>query len=300
MDFRQPLQAVIPGVQGRILAVLAETTRDLNLRAIASLAQVSPAQASRVLPELTRLGIVERREAPPSVLFRMVDDNIVSRLVRALGRAREAALDELGHRVQALAVQPLSIIVFGSFARGEADGDSDLDVVFVRPARVDDDETWVAAVEDWRQFARRLTGNRVEIIEAEEAAIGGLLRSRKPMWVDIAGDGVVVFGAGIDELRGRRRARQPRTRAVTPAQVRSYVKKAHEYLDAATHELGEGRTIASTSLAIHAAINASDALTGARVGRRAAGQDHDEVLSLLGESGADWATVARIFVGFCR
>ncbi len=87
--------------------------------------------------------------------------------------------------------------------------------------------------------------------------------------------------------------RQPRTRAVTAAQVISYANKANEYLDAAINELGEGRTIASTSLAIHAAINASDALTGARLGRRAAGRDHDEVLSLLGESGADGAAVAR-------
>jgi len=44
---------------------------------------------------------------------------------------------------------------------------------------------------------------------------------------------------------------------------------------------------AATSLAIHAAINAADAVCGARMGRRAAGQDHREVLRLLKESGRD-------------
>jgi hypothetical protein len=34
-------------------------------------------------------------------------------------------------------------------------------------------------------------------------------------------------------------------------------------------------------------------VTGARLGTRAAGQDHDEVLGLLSQAGADGAEVAR-------
>lgn len=68
---------------------------------------------------------------------------------------------------------------------------------------------------------------------------------------------------------------------MTAAQVRSYLDKAEEFLAAATAELEAGRSIAATSLAIHAAINAADAVTGSRTGRRAAGQDHDEVRALL-------------------
>ena len=205
VDFRRPIQAVIPGVQGRILAVLAETTGDLNLRTVARLAGVSPAQTSRVLPDLVRLGIVERRDAPPSALFRLVDDNVASRLVRALSRSREMVLGEIGRTAEAL--DPVSVIVFGSFARGDADADSDLDVVVVRPHGVgDDDDRWAQALEDWRQLARQLTGNRVEVVEATEDDISRLLRSRKPLWVDVARDGVVVHGAPLDELRGRRSA----------------------------------------------------------------------------------------------
>ncbi|MFQ5517665.1 MAG: helix-turn-helix domain-containing protein, partial [Acidimicrobiia bacterium] len=63
MNFARPIEAIIPGVQGRVLAVLAETTAELNLRTIARLSEVSLAQASRVLPGLVELGLVERREA---------------------------------------------------------------------------------------------------------------------------------------------------------------------------------------------------------------------------------------------
>ena len=81
--------------------------------------------------------------------------------------------------------------------------------------------------------------------------------------------------------------RQMRTRNVSAAQARSYLAKADEYLAAAENELAEERGIAATSLAIHAAINAADAVCGVRLGKRAAGQDHDRVGELLSEAGRD-------------
>jgi len=201
------VQSVIPGAQGRILAVLAESTAYLNLRTIALLAGTSPAQTSRILPELARSGLVERREAPPSALFRLVDDNVGSRIVRALSRSRETVLAELGSQAETLEPSPVSVIVFGSFARGEAEADSDLDVLFVQPKSTnDDDYRWAAAVEGWRQFARRLTGNRVEVVETSESSVGRFLRSHKTLWADIVRDGVVVYGKSLEGLRGRRSA----------------------------------------------------------------------------------------------
>lgn len=87
--------------------------------------------------------------------------------------------------------------------------------------------------------------------------------------------------------------KQTRTRAVSAAQVRAYVAKAEEYLAGASSELEAGRPIAATSLAIHAAINAADAVTGHRMGRRGAGQDHDQVLVLLHDAGKDGAEVEK-------
>lgn len=91
MDYTRPVQALIPGVQGRILGVLAETTGQLNLTTISRLAGVSSAQASRVLPELVHLGLVERVEAPPSALFRLMDESLVGRLVHSITDLRYLA-----------------------------------------------------------------------------------------------------------------------------------------------------------------------------------------------------------------
>ena len=72
-----------------------------------------------------------------------------------------------------------------------------------------------------------------------------------------------------------------RTKPVSAAQVRSYAAKAEEFAEAAVSDLAAGRSIAVTSLAIHAGINSADAVCGARLGKRAAGEDHDQVLELL-------------------
>ena len=207
MDFRRPVQAVVPGVQGRILAVLAEATAGLNIRTIARLAEVSPAQASRVLPELVTLGLVERREAPPSALFLLVDDHVAACAVRALSRARDTVLERLGTLARKMDPNPIGVVVFGSLARGEADAASDVDVVLVRPAGVgEDDEPWVSSVDTFRTAARRLTGNPLQILDVDETEVAHRRRRLSPLWEDVIREGVTVHGTPLDGLRGSRSA----------------------------------------------------------------------------------------------
>lgn len=87
--------------------------------------------------------------------------------------------------------------------------------------------------------------------------------------------------------------RPPRVKAVSAAHVRSYAAKAEEFAEAAASDLEAGRNIAATSLAIHAGINSADAVCGARLGKRSAGEDHDQVLALLRQAGPDGAEIER-------
>jgi hypothetical protein len=88
-------------------------------------------------------------------------------------------------------------------------------------------------------------------------------------------------------------ARGPRTKSTTPKQASAYVVKSEEFLVAAERELGERLYIAATSLAIHAAINAADAVCGIRLGKRSGGQSHEEVLELLATAGSGGKEVAN-------
>ncbi|MBK6671268.1 MAG: nucleotidyltransferase domain-containing protein [Actinobacteria bacterium] len=202
MDFVRPIEAIVPGAQGRVLAVLAETTAELNLRTIAKLAGVSIAQASRVLPGLVELGVVERREVPPSSLFRLVREHVASRAVLALARSTDIVLDEIGRLAGALPRPPASVIVFGSFARGEAGRDSDVDILVVRPTEVDeDDDAWAESLEAWRRDVTRLTSNPVEVLEVSIDEAATKVTGRTQLWSDIRRDGRVVHGLDLDQLR---------------------------------------------------------------------------------------------------
>lgn len=204
MDFARPVEVVIGGAQGRLLAVLVEITAPLTLRRLASLAGVSPAQASRVMPRLVELGIVDRREVPPASQFVLARDNVAAQLLLQLADAREIALREIGEAASTISPEPVSVIAFGSFARGDADAESDIDLAVVRSDSVDeDDEQWADSVDDWRRQVRAVTGNDVEIVEATATEARRKLSGRSELWRNIQRDGIVVHGLALHELRER-------------------------------------------------------------------------------------------------
>lgn len=202
MDYTRPVQALIPGVHGKILGVLAETTAQLNLTTVSRLAGVSLAQASRVLAELVHLGLVERIEAPPSALFRLMDENLAGRLVRSMTDLRYLALGAVGDCSALQKPRPELVIVFGSFARGDADADSDLDVVMVRAADIDDsDAAWSESVVTLNQDLARAIGNPVNILEVGANELERRLKSHSELWRSIRNEGIVVYGDAPGNLQ---------------------------------------------------------------------------------------------------
>jgi predicted nucleotidyltransferase len=201
VDFLRPVEAVIPGARGKLLAVFAETTSGLSVRTASRLSGVSLAQTSRILPDLAALGILERTNVPPSVVYRLVEENVASRSIRLLARSRDLVLAQLGEAARLMAIPPISVVVFGSLAQGNASQDSDVDVLMVHRNEVENMPTWSDSVEQWRRSARQLTGNDIEVMEADEHSIASRLRSRRPVWQDIRRDGIVVFGKTPEELR---------------------------------------------------------------------------------------------------
>jgi len=204
MDFVRPVEAVIGGAQGRLLAVLVKTTAPLTLRRLAGLAGVSPAQASRVMPRLVELGIVDRYEVPPASQFVLARGNVAAQLLLTLADAQSMTLRQIGEAASVISPGPVSIIAFGSFARGEADADSDIDLAVVRADDVDDDdERWAESIDVWRRQVRALTGNEVEIVEATASEAARKLRGRSELWRNIRRDGIVVHGRTLDALTER-------------------------------------------------------------------------------------------------
>lgn len=194
------METLIPGAQGKLLGVLARAGGPLNLRTLARLARISSGQASRVLPRLVDLGVVERTDVPPSALFELPSGGFAARLVRDLSNARDLLLQEMRKTAARLKPAPASIVLFGSVATGSARAGSDIDVLFVRPTGAMDDDAWTAGLMKWTSRIREFSGNPVNVMEEHEEDIPQLLRSGRGLWDTIRSEGFLLAGKPLEEL----------------------------------------------------------------------------------------------------
>ncbi len=176
---------------------------------------MSPSRAGQVLDDLAALGVVERRAAGSHVAVRMIEENVTAQWVTRLARLWRSALD--GMRVAAAEIRPapLSLVVFGSFARGAALPDSDVDVLAVHSNEIDEEShtassaRWVQTLGEWADIAGRIAGNPVSLIDLalDEIAMSRHDRfgtAAEPAWlVSAAREGIVLVGGPIRELRRR-------------------------------------------------------------------------------------------------
>ncbi|MPY95554.1 MAG: hypothetical protein GEV08_21600 [Acidimicrobiia bacterium] len=196
VDFRRPVEALIPGVQG---AVARRPRWDHGATEPAHAGEAGRREPSAglapLLPNLVELGLVERTDVPPSALFRLVDGHLGAELVRQLASLRRTALARLGQLAGGMEPASAGCVVFGSMATGEAEAGSDIDVLLVRRDKVDeDDERWHAALERFRVAGRELTGNPISVLEVSQGQLTKRLGSGEPLWRDIAKHGLVVHG----------------------------------------------------------------------------------------------------------
>ncbi len=202
MDYVNPVKALIPGVQGRVLTVLARTEAELTMRSVAELAGVSANQATVVLNRLVRLGIVERRDVGAAALVRLVRENEAARSVLSLVDLRQGVLARLAGEARKIRPAPACLVVFGSFARGDAHENSDIDVLAVPPSEAQVDHgRWTAALGQWSDRAARIAGNPVNLLEATMDELPKLVRREREPWRTIVEEGVVLVGDIPSEIR---------------------------------------------------------------------------------------------------
>jgi predicted nucleotidyltransferase len=92
--------------------------------------------------------------------------------------------------------------LFGSTARGDGDTQSDVDLVVIRPAAVDEeDPTWREQLDRLAQRVESWTGNHSAIIELGEME----LSHPSPALRDVRAEGIDLAGTPIRSLFGDRR-----------------------------------------------------------------------------------------------
>ena len=140
-------------------------------------------------------------EVHSAALVRLARDNEAARIVVSLGDLRSTVVDRLRSRAKTIRPEPASLVLFGSFVRGEARVSSDLDVLAVRARRVsENDEKWVKGLGRWVASATEIIGNPVNLLTVGQDEVRGLLRRKQSVWSEIAKSGLVLIGSEVPDL----------------------------------------------------------------------------------------------------
>ena len=201
MDLGSPVLDVAPAVRGALLQALARLEQPVTRRRLAAAAGVAPGNASAVIEELIQAGLVSETVAGRSSMVVLNRDHLAAGPVLALAGLRGELIRRLRERLSAWP-ELNGAWLFGSVARGDADSDSDVDLLIVADDLQSHDlheclSRLQADVRSW-------TGNDLQLVEHSPSSWRKLVRAKNPLVEQIRLDGIALAG-GTASLLGRQR-----------------------------------------------------------------------------------------------
>ena len=218
MDLKHPLRTLVPSLDWAVLDVLASTQSSLGVTQIGRLSSAGSRMGHvAVLARLVEHGLVVAEIANHGSLYRFNREHILAPAVLLALGLRAELLERLADEAGQLVPAPVHASVFGSFARGQAGTDSDIDVLLLAQSDADA-EAWEPRIEQFENRVRRWTGNRCRCLVFTVARARELARDGEPIVVNWMTDGVPLGGpplAALLDARGRR-SNVSRQRPSTP------------------------------------------------------------------------------------
>ncbi|WP_083843864.1 nucleotidyltransferase domain-containing protein [Microlunatus phosphovorus] len=205
MDLSYPMQSVIPNAYGSVLGVLARTTEPLSGRRIAALTRprFSQSRVNAVLAELGRDGIVDIESRPPAIYYRLNREHIAAQGILALASMWQTLLNRIQAELGEWSIAPIAAWLYGSAARSEADSNSDLDILIVRPDQVPSDEGWQRQIDGLAEQIRRWCGNPCEPLVLTESELRAVVQRDDRLVGELRHDAIHLGGTRPAALLGR-------------------------------------------------------------------------------------------------
>lgn len=197
MDLGSPVRNVAPTVRGALLQTLARLERPVTRRQLAAAAGVAPGNASAVVEELIRAGLVSETSAGRASMVALNRAHLAAGPLLALAGLRGELIHRLRDRLTGWP-DLLGAWLFGSVARGDADDESDVDLLIVAEDLESVDLHERLAVLDLD--VRSWTGNELQVVEHSAASWRKLVRARNPLVEQMRLEGIPLTDSAASLL----------------------------------------------------------------------------------------------------
>lgn len=203
MDLSFPLTTVAPTLDAGVLQVLAATTAGCTAaEAHRRLGRGSDEGVRKVLARLVGQGVVLVETPARYPVYRLNREHVAVPHIEALTRVRGELFDRIRAEVSSWKVEPIHAGLLGSFARGTANSDSDIDVLLVRPGALGDvtEADWLEQLDRLQHQIAAWTGNAAQIIDLTPATLGQMARDTDPLVDSWRADDIPLHGERILDL----------------------------------------------------------------------------------------------------
>lgn len=196
MDLQHPFRILTPNLEGDILSLLSRAEKSYSGREVQRAVGASQDAVRLALRRLATQGIVTPEPGGGrAILYQLNRDHLAAPWIQGIASLRLELIERLRSEVQEWAVQPAAAVLFGSAARNEATETSDLDLLFIRRAKISpDDNAWHEQLLSLSEAATRWTGNDARALEYGEDELINLV-GQEPMLQDAADEGVDLSGS---------------------------------------------------------------------------------------------------------
>lgn len=207
MDLSNPLAVVTPTLDAAVLQALAATTGWATGSHVHRLADTgSDDGVRRVLTRLVDQGIVLADQHSHATLYLLNRDHVAADAIVTLTRLRGVIIDRIMGALESWSPVPVHASLFGSFARGEATVDSDIDLLVVTEPKANPDMT-AEAVDQLAADIGKWTGNNAQIVDRNPDELATMIVSEDPLVASWHADHIDLMGARLlDLLRDLQRA----------------------------------------------------------------------------------------------
>jgi len=202
MDLAMPLAVVTPTLDAVVLHALAATTARASGAQVHRMAGTgSPDGVRRVLTRLVVQGIVLADQHPNATFYLLNRDHVAADAIVALTRLRTIIIDRITDAVSHWSPEPVHASLFGSFARGEATTNSDIDIlVVIGPAGTADQDARATQIDQLSADVLKWTGNRGHIVDPTPDTLAAMIAAEDPLFVSWRTDHINLMGIRLLDL----------------------------------------------------------------------------------------------------